>query len=334
MNCNQITDAVILNSLLPLLSQLSSLSPPQHICPLFKDFVKDWLVENRVAWKRSYYATNEITCRRYLIPHFGDLEVSKITKANILQFRASLANVPNGKRSGLSPDRINHITTSLKGILSEAASRFGFKDQTDGISALHVPKTKIDPFSLDEVKMILANVRPDFKNYFTVRFFTGMRTAEIDGLKWEYVDFEKRIISVRETLVEGVEETPKTAESDRDIQMSSVVHDTLKSQFLVTGNNSEFVFQSAQGHTINRRNLMRRVWYPLLNSLNLKKRKPYQTRHTAATLWLASGENPEWIARQMGHANTRMLFTVYSRYVPNLTRNDGTAFEKLLAEKM
>jgi integrase len=29
-----------------------------------------------------------------------------------------------------------------------------------------------------------------------------------------------------------------------------------------------------------------------------------------------------------------MLFTVYSRYVPNLTRNDGSAFESLLCSRM
>ena len=57
-------------------------------------------------------------------------------------------------------------------------------------------------------------------------------------------------------------------------------------------------------------------------------------RHTAATLWLAAGENPEWIARQLGHANTEMLFKVYSRYVPNLTRQDGSAMERLLAANL
>jgi integrase len=62
----------------------------------------------------------------------------------------------------------------------------------------------------------------------------------------------------------------------------------------------------------------------------LPTRRPYQTRHTAATLWLAAGENPEWIARQMGHSTTEMLFRIYSRYVPNLTRQDGSAFESLL----
>jgi integrase len=77
---------------------------------------------------------------------------------------------------------------------------------------------------------------------------------------------------------------------------------------------------------------MNRVWYPALRRLGFKRRKPYQTRHTTATLWLAAGENPEWIARQMGHSTTRMLFTVYSRFVPNLTRMDGSAFERLLSQ--
>lgn len=66
----------------------------------------------------------------------------------------------------------------------------------------------------------------------------------------------------------------------------------------------------------------------------LKKRRPYQCRHTAATLWLASGEAPEWIARQLGHTTTEMLFRVYSRYVPNLTRRDGSAFERLITQTL
>ena len=61
--------------------------------------------------------------------------------------------------------------------------------------------------------------------------------------------------------------------------------------------------------------------------------RPYQTRHTAATLWLAAGENPEWIARQLGHS-AQMLFSTYARFVPNLTRRDGSAFEALLDDAL
>jgi hypothetical protein len=63
-------------------------------------------------------------------------------------------------------------------------------------------------------------------------------------------------------------------------------------------------------------------------------RRPYNARHTAATLWLASGENPEWFARQLGHTTTEMLFRIYSRFVPNLTRQDGNAFDRFVTGAM
>jgi len=94
------------------------------------------------------------------------------------------------------------------------------------------------------------------------------------------------------------------------------------------------VFCNKKGKPLDHRNVTKRIWYPLLRRLNISKRVPYQTRHTAATLWLASGENPEWISRQLGHANSQMLFKVYARYVPNLTRQDGSAFERLLKTEL
>ena len=81
------------------------------------------------------------------------------------------------------------------------------------------------------------------------------------------------------------------------------------------------------------RNFTNRVWKPLLRHLGLEARRAYQMRHTAATLWLASGEAREWIALQLGHSSTEMLFQVYSRYVPNLTRQDGSAIDRLLATR-
>ena len=122
----------------------------------------------------------------------------------------------------------------------------------------------------------------------------------------------------------------KTDGSTRVIDMNTIVYETLVQHRKEVGDRSPFVFSGIQGKPFLNRNVTRRVWYPLLRYLNLSLRRPYQTRHTAATLWLAAGESPEWIARQMGHTTTEMLFRVYSRYVPNLTRQDGSAFEKLL----
>lgn len=46
----------------------------------------------------------------------------------------------------------------------------------------------------------------------TVRFFTGMRTGEIHGLKWKYIDFTQRMILVRESYVAGAMTDTKTEE--------------------------------------------------------------------------------------------------------------------------
>jgi integrase len=215
--------------------------------------------------------------------------------------------------------------------LEEAADRFEFTCPFIRIKPLKVPKSDIQPFTLQEVQQILNAVRADFRTYFLVRFFTGMRTGEIDGLKWKYVDFEKRQILIRETIVRGEEEYTKTDSSQREIQMNTLVYEALLAHKEWTASRSEYVFCSPNGNIIDHANVTKRIWYPLLKILGIAPRRPYQTRHTAATLWLAAGENPEWIARQMGHSNTEMLFTVYSRYVPNLTRRDGSAMERLIA---
>lgn len=302
-----------------------------HDTPLFETFSKDWLDEMRIQWRRSYISTMEGTLKNYLNPQFGEKEVGRITKKDILEFRASLAKVTTRSGKRLSASRINRIMTPLRMILSEAANRYEFSSPYHGIKSLKVPRTDVEPFGIDEVKQIIDTVRQDFRNYYIVRFFTGMRTGEIDGLQWDHVDFQRGQILVRQALVNGQLEYTKNDGSFRTIEMSQMVIDALNDQKRATGN-MDFVFCSRNGSPLSHNNVTKRVWYPLLRHLGLRERRPYQTRHTAATLWLASGESPEWIARQMGHTTTEMLFRVYSRFVPNLTRQDGSAFERLIRQ--
>ncbi|PNU18834.1 hypothetical protein C2E25_15455 [Geothermobacter hydrogeniphilus] len=301
--------------------------------PNFKTFALTWYEENEIRWRRSYRKMMLRTMEIHLYPRFGKYQINEIDRSMILKFRSWLGREqPDGKV--LSPVRINHIMTPLKMILSEASERFGFPNPAVNIKALKVPRSDVHPFSLDEVKLFLANVRADFRDYYTVRFFTGLRTGEIDGLQWKYVDFDNRLILVRETIVDGVLDITKTPGSVREVWMSTPVFEALKNQFQATGKANRFVFCNRKGNPLRHRDITKRVWYPTLARLGLERRTPYQTRHTAATLWLGAGENPEWIARQMGHATTHMLFTVYSRFVPNLTRKDGSAFERLMISAM
>jgi integrase len=314
---------------------LSSTNVVNVFTPLFSKFVFEWVEENKLSWRKSHLINITSIINKHYLPYFGDYEVGQLSRVDIIKFRTLIAKLPG--RSGritLSNNRINKIMDPLKRIFDEASDRYGFISPYYKIKALKTPKTDIQPFNLSEVNSIITLVRPDYKNYYTTRLFTGMRTGEIDGLKWKYVDFEHRIIKVRETIVLGDEDYTKNDSSQRDIDMSEAVFIALKSQFKSTGTVSDFVFCNAKGEALDHNNITKRVWYPLLARLGIEKRRPYQSRHTTATLWLASGESPEWIAKQMGHASTEMLFKVYSRFVPNLTRKDGSAFEKLLQKNL
>lgn len=295
----------------------------------FDSFSKVWLEEKKPEWRDSQISNVEDIFRIYLIPHFGNVPLNTISKAKIMTFRGKLVKDGNNGRT-LSASRINHIMTPLRMVLTEASERFDFDSPWKNIKPLSEPKSNVSPFTLEEVMLIINNVRADYKPYYVVRFFTGMRTGEIDGLPWKNIDFERRQIIVDQAVVNGVIGETKTSGSNRIIQMNQLVYDALIGQQKLTKHLSEFVFCTKACTPLNHRNVTKRVWYPLLRYLELDKRNPYQSRHTAATLWLAAGESPEWIAAQMGHSNTKMLFTVYSRYVPNLTRQDGSALDKLL----
>ena len=297
----------------------------------FSDFAEQWYFQMEISWRQSHKINIRRMLDKVLIPYFGKMCISEITKRDVLNFRAELAKrCGKNKQSKLNPKTVNSYINCLRMIFESAVDQYEFDSPVRNIKALKVPKINIQPFSIEEVKLFLSSVRSDFTNYYTVRFFTGLRTGEIDGLRWEYIDFDRREILIRETIVAGRKEYTKTDGSQREIPMLDVVYEALQKQEKVTHGKSEYVFCNNVGKPLDHTNVTKRVWYPLLRYLGMKRRRPYQTRHTAATLLLAAGENPEWVAKVLGHSSTEMLFKVYSRYIPNLTRQDGSAVTNLL----
>lgn len=304
---------------------------PRNSTPRFSEFSVLWRSEMAPQWRRLHRGSVDAIFNAHLLPTFGEMPIAAIGKADILAFRARLATLPGRGNKHLTSASINKIVGILRQCLTEACERHHLPDVLKGIKRLKSRRPDVQPFSMDEVERIRSAIRVDYQDYVTVRFFTGMRTGEINGLKWKYVDFENALILVRETFSDGeAEESAKTEMSIRDIPMVPMVMDALKRQFDNRNPECPYVFASREGNPVDAHNFANRVWYPLLRYLDIDRRRPYQTRHTTATLMLAAGENPEWIARLMGHSNTQMLFTVYSRFVPNLTRQDGQAFNGLL----
>jgi integrase len=186
------------------------------------------------------------------------------------------------------------------------------------------------PFSLDEVDLLISKVRKDYAPYLTVRLLTGLRPGEAHGLQWRDVDLSGGVFHIVRTRSRKGDGETKTEGSRRTIPMVPLVKAAFEAQKGYAIEGCPWVFHTIHGNPIDSVNFTNRIWYPLLRHLGLELRVPYQMRHTAATLMLAAGENPEWVASVLGHSTTEMLFRVYSRFVPNITRNDGTAFAGLV----
>lgn len=313
--------------------------------PTFEGMARRWQEQKQPEWRRTYAQSVDSILETHLLPEFGATPVGEIDRGALLDFRKALSErsprtAKSGEGKSLRPATVNRIMGILRMIMEEASLTYGFPNPCIGIKRLKNPRIDIQPFTLDEVRLLISSVRSDYKPYLTVRFFTGMRSGEVHGLMWKHIDFERDQILVRQTFTQGEFDDTKTDGSLREVDMSATVREALMSMRPVGYDENprelddQLVFATGAGKPIDNGNFIARVWNPLLRSLNLRVRRPYQMRHTAATLWLAAGEAPEWIARQLGHTTTEMLFRVYSRYVPNLTRRDGSAFNNLLAAAM
>ena len=199
--------------------------------PSFKQFATLWFSEKEIEWRDTYKRKIQEIIDMYLLPEFGTKPIHVIKKTDVLAFRSSLAKVTYGKANKhLSAARINSIMVPLGMILKEAAKRYKFDNPYYDIKALKQPKTDIQPLTLEEVWTFINGVREDYRHYYLVRFFTGMRTSEIDGLTWDNVDFNRREIVIKQALVKGKIVPPKTQESYGAIQMSPWVYEALKEQ--------------------------------------------------------------------------------------------------------
>lgn len=79
------------------------------------------------------------------------------------------------------------------------------------------------------------------------------------------------------------------------------------------------------------RNWRRRVYRPAAQALGLASLKPYDLRHSCASLMFAEGVNPAEIAEQMGHSLQTLLST-YTRVIEELRSTPRVRAETLIRQ--
>lgn len=88
----------------PMVQKFRSLINYGHIsrAPKFVDFADLWMQEMKIQWRTSHYDTNRGILDQYLIPAFGQRDMSQITKSEIIAFRTKIGGLKGRRNRALS----------------------------------------------------------------------------------------------------------------------------------------------------------------------------------------------------------------------------------------
>lgn len=257
----------------------------------------------------------------------GYSSAAKFWKASIgsvplAQLKLSAIKTATAARPDLSGKTINNYVAVLRESI-ELARADGVVDvnpaDDKGLRATY-QKPPPDPFSKAEADAICAYAREHWPepvaNYIECWFYAGFRTSELNGLKWGSIDFRKRIVRVHEVNVRGVEKDTTKTNVERDIRLNSRALAAIKAQKAHTFLAGSHVFLDPRyGAPWDEERAFRRsFWTPALKALGIRYRRPYQCRHTYATMLLMAGAKPAYAAGQMGHSIETFL-SKYARWI-------------------
>lgn len=287
-----------------------------------KVLLTDWLNRKHRECAYSTYKAYNSAVTYHLLPEFGDRLISELTTSDIRAWRDSL---------DVSNKMANNILIPLRGILSDAFADGAIdRNPMDRIKNLTHRTREPQPFTPDEVAAILAECEGQARNLFEFAFWTGLRTSEQIALEWGDVDWRSGCIHVRRASVAKETKPTKTTSGERTVRLLPPALRALKDQKSYTLLQRERVFHNPlTGQPwIDDQQIRKTAWRPALLRAGVAYRTPYQTRHTYASTLLSAGENPMWVAQQMGHTDWGMIRRVYGRWIPDV---DTTGGDKIAA---
>lgn len=246
--------------------------------------------------------------------YFGDKHISELTLKHIQDMIND---------AGVTKKTIDNRLVHLKKIMDSA--------MTDGVitsnllvgwKPIHLAANKStykkDAYTNDEVSLILKEAKsyPEFYSMLLFRCTMGLRTGEVYGLKWKYVNELHKQIQVMETLVNGkLTEVPKTDAGIRKIQLNSYSLAAIDAQRNRTNDPEAFVFQNPKAAASNKawaQKSFDRRWNKIIASTGLRRLRPYALRHSFATLlWDSKQISIEDLSELLGHADVETTRKIY-----------------------
>lgn len=308
--------------------------------PTLTNYLQTWLAES-VAGNvmPATYESYESNVRLHISPALGHFRLRDLRPKHIQSLYAKKRD------EGLAPRTRTYIHQTLNKALNQAA-RWG-EIPSNPAALVERPKEvatdsegegaeEIHALTDAQAYQLFEAARGDrFENLFVVAVRTGLREGELLGLKWEdlSLDVDPAVLTLRRSLAErkggGTYFTPtKRKSSRRKLALLPEAADALRAQsrFITAGKerlgegweDNDLVFPNTKGSPMNRHNLYRRHFKPLLERARLPDIRFHDLRHTFATIMLYEWEvSPGIVQEMLGHGSIKVTMDFYSHVMPS-----------------
>ncbi len=311
----------------------------EHPAPTFGFLAREWI---EIVVPATCKASTEQDYRRLLAKHvlpvFGKQPVDQITRLKVKDFLL-------GKiKAGYAASSVTHMKNVVSGVMGRALeAEIIPANPAQAIGRLYREKPRgqeVNPFTWEELEALLAAFRERWPREYPLVLTlarTGVRLGEALGLKWEDLDFVRRVMHVRRSYSGRRIETPKSGKS-RPVDLSPQLARELqelqtrrKREALARGWREvpEYVFVGQKGQLMDKGSWRRRYWVPTLQAAGVSPHRIHDLRHTYATLRIQAGHNVADVSGQLGHYSVKFTLDQYYHWLPGKAKNEVDALDRL-----
>lgn len=199
--------------------------------PSFETCVNQWIERKSLTVRENTLESYKVAAKAHIIPELGKIGIRDLNRQQLQAYYDRL------QRDGISANTMKKHRVIIKGTLKDAV--------IDGLIPVNIadyvslPKVKefegkqLTENQVADVLKALEKLDEPIKTAITLALVFGLRREEICGLRWEDIDFENNILSVRNTVTEYAGKVyrdgdTKTRSSRRDLYIPEETADYLK----------------------------------------------------------------------------------------------------------
>ena len=320
-------------------------SSAQHIT--LGEFLDRWLREYAQAAVRP---ATLLSYRSYIntqiAPAIGSVRLRDLSRGHLQRYYVKLlesGRKPGARKggAGLSPKTIHHHHRLLVQALGHAVE-WGLLGRNVArlATAPRVPYTEVRPMNKEQVNALL-DAATDAGLYYPLihlAVHTGLRRAELLGLRWSDVDLDARTLRVVQTVMHSKElgtyiSEVKTAKSRRVVTLTPSSVDVLwehrHARFARDVQPDGLVFSHPSGTPLAPDMVSAKVQL-IAEKAGLGWAGLQTLRHTHATLLLGENVHLKVVQERLGHSNISTTANIYSHVLPHMQSEAAEKFEEAL----